>query len=92
MVAIHAPYQVELDRQKEQAMQYRAEWETVRTSDAAPQNGDLSSLLERVNNLKRRTLLSGNTDVPGGISSKDGVPLWTVKSNGLLSMNWTTWE
>ena len=52
VVAIHAPYQVELDRQKEHAMQYRAEWETVRTSDAVPPNGDLSSLLERVNNFE----------------------------------------
>ena len=52
VVAIHAPYQTELDRQKEFAMQYRAAWETVRTSDAPPSNGDLSSLLERLNDFE----------------------------------------
>ena len=49
VVAIHAPYQTELDRQKEFAMQYRAAWEIVRTSDAVPSNNDLSDLLERLN-------------------------------------------
>ena len=89
VVAIHAPYQVELDRQKEQALQYRAEWETVRTWDAAPPNGDLSSLLERVNNFEAENTAEREYRRSRRILSKDGVPLWTGKSNGLLSMNWT---
>ena len=52
VVAIYAPYQTELDRQKEFAMQYRAAWEIVRTSNAAPSNSDLSGLLERLNNFE----------------------------------------
>ena len=52
VLAIYAPYQTELDRQKEFAMQYRAAWETVRTSDATPSNGDLSGLLESLNNFE----------------------------------------
>ena len=53
VVAIHAPYQVELDRQKEFAMPYRAIWETVRTSDAVLSNGDLPGLLERLNGFEQ---------------------------------------
>ena len=52
VLAIHLPYQTELDRQKELAMQYRAIWEILQTSNAAPSNGDLSGLLERLNNFE----------------------------------------
>ena len=52
VLAIHAPYQTELDRQKDFAMQYRAAWEIVRTSNAAPSNGDVSGLVERLNNFE----------------------------------------
>ena len=52
VVAIHAPYQAEIDRQKEQAIQYRAVWEAVRTSEVAPPSSDISGLLERLNDFE----------------------------------------
>ena len=52
VIAVHAPRQAELDRQKEQAMQYRAMWEAVRTSQVTPPGGDLSGLLERLNDFE----------------------------------------
>ncbi len=52
VVAIYAPYQTELDRQKELAMQYRASWEIVRTSNAVPSSSDLSGLIESLNNFE----------------------------------------
>ena len=52
VMAIYAPYQTELDRQKEFAMQYRAAWEIVRTSNSAPSNSDLPGLLEHLNDFE----------------------------------------
>ena len=46
--AIHAPYQAELERQKERAMPYRAIWEPLSRSDDAPGNGGLAGLLEQL--------------------------------------------
>ena len=48
VVAIHAPHQLDHDQQKDRAMPYRAIWEPIQFSDAAPASHDLSGLLEEL--------------------------------------------
>lgn len=48
VVAIHAPYQLELERQKERAMRYRAEWKPMSGSDDVPADNGLSDLLKQL--------------------------------------------
>lgn len=48
VIAVHAPYQVELERQKERAMPYRAIWEPLGRSDDAPGNSGLADLLAQL--------------------------------------------
>lgn len=53
VIDVQAPYQAELERQKESAMPYRAYWEMVKTSEAVPHNNDLSGLLEQLSNFEK---------------------------------------
>ena len=53
VVAVHAPYQPELDQQKERAMPYRAVWEPVQSSDSTPANDGLSGLIEQLASFER---------------------------------------
>ena len=48
VTAVDAPYQAELERQKERAMPYRAIWEPLSRSDDALGNGGLAGLLEQL--------------------------------------------
>lgn len=50
VTAVHAPYQIELERQKERAMPYRAIWEPLHRSDDAAANNGLADLLEQLAN------------------------------------------
>ena len=53
VVAIHAPYQLELERQKEWAMPYRAVWEPLQSSGETPANNDLAGLIEQLANFEK---------------------------------------
>lgn len=50
VMAIHAPYQPDLERQKEWAMPYRAIWEPLNRSDDVPAGNGLADLLEQLAN------------------------------------------
>ena len=53
VVAVHAPYQPEIDQQKERAVPYRAVWELMQSSDSAPANDGLSGLIEQLASFER---------------------------------------
>ena len=48
VTAIHAPYQLKLEQQKEWAMPYRAIWEPLHRSDAASADNGLADLLKQL--------------------------------------------
>ena len=53
VVAVHLPYQAELDQQKERAMPYRAIWNPLESSGMAPANDALAGLIEQLANFEK---------------------------------------
>ena len=53
VVDAHAPYQLEIERQKERAMPYRAVWEPLASSSEAPANDALGNLIEQLANFEK---------------------------------------
>ena len=53
VLAVHAPYMAELERQKERALPYRALWEVADSSDAVPADAELTGLLEQLAEFER---------------------------------------
>ena len=57
IVAVHAPYQPDLDREKEQAMQYRATWESVPSSRSTVANSSLQHLIGLLDKFESATVV-----------------------------------
>ena len=53
VVDVHAPYQLEIEQQKERAMPYRAVWEPVASSAEVTANDALGSLIEQLANFEK---------------------------------------
>ena len=72
VIDVQALYQAELERQKENAMPYRAYWKTVRPSDTVPHNNDLSGLIEQLRNFER----SNTAERENRRSRRDFIERW----------------
>ena len=72
VIDIQAPYQAELERQKENAMPYRAYWKTAPSSDTAPPNNALSGLIEQLRNSE----MSNTAERENRRSRRDFIERW----------------
>ena len=77
-VAIHFPYQAELERDKEYAMPYRAVWEPVQSSNAAPANDVLDKLIEQLASFELENAAEQETHR----SRRDFIDRWETVLNG----------